>query len=159
MDSLSSLLTYCYRILAKKDYSLSEITRKMNLKGYDESIVQQALIQLQELGYINDERLARNIYDSFVSNRGTIWIKQKLMQRGVPNEIITTLLSADENEQSNSGLIKKLLQKFSRQDITDPSDQKMKQKIVRFIIARGYSNAFGLYQEIQEQLRNDTTGS
>ena len=132
------------RILSYGDNSRRELTQKLRTKGHKPEYIDGALDKLQEYGYINDTRYARNLTDSLIARKhmSRNGIKNELIKKGIEREIIESVL--DDTEFDDAQAIKALLSgKFSR----NLSDEKGIRKTVAALQRLGYG-----WQDIKSAL-------
>jgi SOS response regulatory protein OraA/RecX len=129
---------YFYAILAKRDYTTGQLADKGLKKGFPGSEVKQVIRELVSEGLVDDLRLARNIVDHYRTQKGVVWIGQKLKHLKVPNDIIHDVL-AKVAIQPDANLKRKVEIKYK---ITDWSqiDPKIKQKILNYLVRQGFPN-------------------
>ncbi|AGC69193.1 regulatory protein RecX [Thermoclostridium stercorarium subsp. stercorarium DSM 8532] len=126
------------RMLAVREKTEYEIRTKLIRLGFDETVVENAVLELKSMGYINDRIFA----SKYISDRLKLKPKSKkalayeLERKGVEPGIIEEVLSEFEVDES---LIAYRLakRKFGKYDITDPEIQM---KIKFFLAHKGFSN-------------------
>lgn len=135
---------YVLYLLAKREYSESELRRKLALKEYSESEIEQVIAKAQANGWQSDERFAA----SYVRYRaeqgyGPRRLSQELKQKGVPDWIISQAL--DEAEIDWFALAEKTFEHKR------PSfwDIKAKQKMWRYMTSHGFYHDH--FSELLEQ--------
>jgi len=84
-------------LLARREHSARELTRKLCDKGYDAAAVRDCIEQLQRERLQSDERYA----ESYASSRadkgyGPLRIRAELLERGVAEELIEQQLASLE---------------------------------------------------------------
>jgi len=135
---LERLQNYWYGLLARRDYSESELRKKGEEKGYEPEIVSQGIVLFSEQNLINDARLAANIVEFYGTQRGPVWLRTKLIKRGLSREIIGDAL---ENfvPVVDAVFLHNLLRKYQ---ITarDQVDFALRSKLYRAVAAKGYTN-------------------
>ncbi len=78
------------RILDFGDCSRSEMQRKLKKKGFSGEGIDTVLRSLTESGLLDDGRYAENyIRSALDKGKGTVWIRNKLREKGVSSSIIT----------------------------------------------------------------------
>jgi regulatory protein len=85
------------RLLARREHSYSELTRKLDRRGWPAELVERVLSDLAERGLQSDQRYA----DSFARNRagkayGPLRIRAELAERGIDRALIDQTLRALE---------------------------------------------------------------
>lgn len=140
MDKMQKLRARAFRLLAKRDYSATELAQKLQTpaKSSQETVatptqVAKLIEQLRAENYINDARLAQNFSSQNASRHGARRIAQKLQQRGIAAEHIRAALQdlPDEFERACEVWRKK----FN----APPQDAKNFAKQSRFLATRGFS--------------------
>jgi len=99
---------------------------------------------------VNDRRLAENLLEYYKSNKGVVWLRQKMRQRQIPTEIIEQVLQNYSGQPDISNLKQLLAKKYqiSSWQNSNQIDLKTKRKIVNFLSNRGYPNPYNLLQQI-----------
>lgn len=103
-------------------------------KGYSFNTVNEAIEKLKEYGYLNDEYYAKTFAEISSKNKGKLYVKQQLLQKGVSGEIVDDLMLVlgDDNDAC-----KKIAEKWLKNK-TLPLDKKDKEKLYRFLLSRGF---------------------
>ncbi len=103
-------------------------------KGFDEKTIKKCVAKLHEYGFIDDEKFAKNYFETLSSRNGKRAIANKLKQKGVSSEIIDNLLSGvEEDDEIEKATI--LAEKFAK---NRQKDLKNKQKCLAHLIYKGY---------------------
>lgn len=103
-------------------------------KAFDEKSIETTIGKLKEYELIDDEKFAKNYFDSLSASKGKRVIFNKLKQKGISKEILDSLLeSVDENSQVE--LATKQAEKFLKNREISP---KSKQKCLAHLIYKGY---------------------
>lgn len=126
-------------LLTKRAYCFSQLRDKLEMGGYPDRIVQQALDYVASFGYVDDGRYARDYIESCMEKRSKRRIFTDLLTRGVSQEIITDAWedvagegSGElEKEQISRWLLKK---NFSAKE----AGPKEKQKMMAFLYRKGF---------------------
>lgn len=94
--------------------------------------VDEIVARLKELGYINDERYAKNFTETKQIKYGKKSIRQRLVQKGVDRQLVDAAVSeiADQTE-----LARTLAERYMH---NKQSDQKTLQKLYRFLLSKGF---------------------
>lgn len=107
------LWSYAIWLLSRKDYTAFEITNKMKKHQPDVSIIEKVITKLKDVNYINDERRATSIANSFLKKEAPAKLKQRLSMKGVSKETIQTVIEETSTpEQELETAIKLLNRKF-----------------------------------------------
>ena len=144
------LYAYYLGLLKARDYSENELKIKAKTKGYSNSAIAVVLNWLKQQNLVNDHRLAENLLEYYKSNKGVVWLQQKMRQRQIPTEIIEQVLQNYSGQPDISNLKQLLAKKYqiSSWQNSNQIDPKTKRKIVNFLSKRGYPNPYNLLQQI-----------
>ena len=146
----SYIRNYFLSLLAKRDYSESELTRKAKLKGIETSIYESVLQNFKDKKWIDDQRFAQNLFQNYKGQKGKSWICQKLTQKGIAKSIVESLFENQLRIEPDPN-VKTLLER--KHKITDWQniDIKVKNKVIYFLSSRGFSNAFEILKQWQSE--------
>jgi regulatory protein len=130
------------RILANRDHSKYELKQKLRQRGFTRKVIDTVMLECERFNYINDRRTAQ-VYISQLKRKcfGKRYIQMALKKKRLSGTEIENILQenypdADELDKAGKLLAKKM-EAFERE-----SDQKKKrEKIYRFLYARGFSTA------------------
>ncbi|MCR4690946.1 MAG: recombination regulator RecX [Lachnospiraceae bacterium] len=126
-------------LLTKRPYSEAELRRKLSLNDYPEYLIDNALSYVKSFGYINDHTYASDYIASVSGRYPRNVIRQKLIQKGIPADIIESCLSEGEEElqEMEEDLIVSLIEKKARNlDLSDPAQLA---KLYRYLAGKGFS--------------------
>jgi len=123
------------RLLSRREHSAYEIRDKLLKRDFDDSEIEQAIIELQQGGWLSDERYA----EAYIRMRqqkgfGPIRISIELNERGVAESIIDTYLHQQDDSWLHT-LQQQYLKKYKNKAVGDYSD---KAKRIRFLQYRGF---------------------
>ena len=124
------------RLLSRREHSAFEIHDKLLKRDFDEAEITQAISELQQGGWLSDERFA----EAYIRMRqlkgfGPIRIAMELNERGVTESIVETYLHT-EDEIWRQTLEQQYLKKFNNKAIENYND---KAKRIRFLQYRGFA--------------------
>ena len=124
------------RLLSRREHSAFEIRAKLAKREFDNSEIEQTIVELIQGGWLSDERFA----EAYIRMRqlkgfGPIRISIELNERGVKESIVETYLHAGETSWSQT-LVEQYKKKYKNKAIEDYSD---KAKRIRFLQYRGFS--------------------
>ena len=123
----------CYsaalKMLMRREYSQLELLKKLQLKGFDDAIINSSILLLTEQNYQNDERFSEAfILMRYNQGKGPLKIAFELKRRGIKKFNLTAF--------NWSKLAKEVrIKKFGHGTSLDFKDQA-KQK--RFLQSRGF---------------------
>lgn len=139
-DRNQRALNSALRILTGRDHSRYELVQKLRQRGFMPEAVEHAVSECERLDYVNDERTSRVYIGQLIRKGfGAKRIRLALKRKGLHGQPVRTVLSemiSDIDEVEIAGRIfEKNINRFEREN--DP--QKKKNKIYRFLHARGFS--------------------
>jgi regulatory protein len=121
--------------LARREYGLQELTKKLADKGYKRTIVEDELARLGDEGLQSDTRFAEAFVQSRINQgKGPVRIRADLGQRGIRDGVIEGALEAaacDWFELAGNERLKKF-------GSAAPADFKEKARQMRFLQYRGF---------------------
>jgi len=123
------------RLLSRREHSAFEIRDKLQKRDFDESEIAQAIVELQQGGWLSDERFA----EAYIRMRqlkgfGPIRIAMELGERGVDECIVDEYLQTDDDAWQQI-LEQQYRKKYKNKAIEDYND---KAKRIRFLQYRGF---------------------
>ncbi len=93
------------RILDYGDNTEQELFDKLSRKGFDAPLIRSVLDGFQEAGLIDDKRYGENyIQSALESGKGPAWIRDRLLRKGVPAEVILDLLESSASRYNENTL-------------------------------------------------------
>lgn len=125
----------CYDLLSRRDHSVKELKTKL-LRTVDEKNADKAIEKMLELGYLDDEKYARNLvkYLAQTRNMSKNHIKQEMFKRGIPNEIINSVME-DYVFDNVSCVVDLILTKY-RNKLNNEDGNK---KVIASLMRKGFS--------------------
>ncbi len=128
------------RILTGRDHSRYELVQKLKQRGFSPDIIEKVVLECQRLDYVDDNRTSRvYIRQLMRKGYGAKRIRLELKRKGLserPDQGVISQMISDIDELEVAGRIfKKNIKRFERE--IDP--RKRKNKIYRFLLARGFS--------------------
>ncbi len=147
---------YLLRLLSRRIYSRYEILRKLNNKGYPESIISNLVFWLEDNNHINDELFAKMWAQFRLQNKpiGRYRLNQELRLKGIKQDIIQKVIDKTYNEMDELALARNLIkEKVASSEIKNIRiDPK---KIYNFLLKRGFS--IEISRNIYHELKNKDT--
>jgi len=128
------LYSYAIWLLGRRDYTSFELTQKMKNYQPDEKIIQETVDKLVSHGYVNDERRAANIVNSYIKKESAYKIKRRLADKGISKDIIEEVIQENVEEGTEIEMASNMLIKKFK--VYDP---EKKQKYCSYLVGRGYS--------------------
>lgn len=148
-----------YRLLSVRDRSVHELRGRLLDKGFSESIVDDTIGRLTEVGLLDDATFARNWvqHRAKYNAKGKRLLHQELRHKGISDEIISTCLeelSTELQKEAATSLVDKRARRISAESIaTREGYQKAKQRLYNMLLRRGFNYDLAL-QLADEALKN-----
>jgi len=122
------------RMLARRDYSRSELTQKLAHKGIPHEDIEQALDALAAAGYLSDARYANAVVAQRSGRYGKRAIAYALREKGIsaPDAQVAMAPLAETDELADATALWQ--QRFG----AAPANPREKARQVRFLQSRGY---------------------
>lgn len=94
---------YVLRILSRHHYTVSEIRKKLFQRVVSLEASEKIIARLIEHRLLDDQSYARNLLDYYQKqNYGPLFVKEKLKEKGIEEDIIDTVLHQDDTNQIES---------------------------------------------------------
>lgn len=103
-------------------------------KSFDGKVIEKTVEKLRDYGFIDDEKFAKNYFETLNASKGKRAIANKLKEKGISSEIIENLLE-NVDEDSQIEMATALAKKFVK---NRQIDTKLKQKCLAHLIYKGY---------------------
>lgn len=136
---MSQILAVAIKLIASRTCSERDLRRRLEKEFVElpdlDRRIDESIARLRELHLINDNRLAENIAQRY-SHKGNRFIAQTLRQKGIADEVITSVLGGLDDEYSRA--LDEARRKGSRK--TEKSSEEVKSSLVRFLSGRGFSH-------------------
>lgn len=124
-------------LLAMREHSLKELHTKLTRKFGPNNAITGELERLRDEGLQSDTRFAQAFFNMRKNQgKGKMLIAMELKERGVAGELISDLVTLDQDEWNQLALAAKQ-KKFGPQIA---QDIKTKTKQMRFLSARGFNS-------------------
>ena len=144
------------RILANRDHSIAELTRKLEDRSFSSAAIHLAISDLKQANYIDDRRYACDYADQRINKGyGPLSVRSKLLERGVDTALIDKALT--DQTVVWSDLAKSVIRRHFDEEQTLSADQKDEARIARFLRGRGFSGGDSL--KALQSLRKELAGS
>lgn len=147
----------CIDLLSRREHSQVELRRKMQHSGVDDQLIEVVLTRLQTDNYQSDERFAEVFTRSRVARKyGAKKITYELKQKGIENHLVNQeIIKYNDDFLENAQQL--IRRKAPRGDISAIfSDIKLKDKITRSLVSKGYDfDVIRLAFEILQEENHD----
>jgi regulatory protein len=131
--------------LAVRPRSAEETRRRLRLHGYPPALVDEVIVRLVEMRYLDDEEFARAWVESRdrARPRGENALRRELALKGVPRDVIAVVLagrgdSADKAMDPDSGAATRLLERRRAQLEREPDPRRRRQKAYALLARNGF---------------------
>ncbi len=134
---LNHAMDYAVALLARRDYSSAELTRKLEERGYEEHPVEVVVGDLVSFGKVNDKRYGQNVV-AYRARRGhgPARIRQELKRSGLSKSAIDEAVKS-EDAPDFAALARSVRARKFGPEI--PKDRKERARQARFLQYRGFS--------------------
>ena len=105
-EQREALLAYAFRALGARAVTASELRAKLERRSDDPELIEDVLKRVQDLGYQNDEEVARA--ENRRSGVGSLRVRQTLKRRGVGAELIEETLQERDPQQEHDDAVRLL---------------------------------------------------
>ncbi len=131
---------YAYRLLAVRPVSEKEFRSKLRGKGFGSAEVEAVAARFKELGYLNDESLAKQLARALAVNRlwGDYRIARTLKEKGIPEDFIGGALALAREEITERAAVIQLLGKKGRGGKIHLEDNKEKRRYIQSLMGKGF---------------------
>ncbi len=128
-------------LLARRQQTTAELRRKLHQRGYGKEDIEQVIVRLGELRYLDDERTA-SAWAAELAGRGGIGRRralEKMIKRGIPVETARRELMAvwdDELERSRALAVARKWVQVRHPDLSDIVERR---RLARSLAGKGFS--------------------
>lgn len=129
-----------WRYLARRMHSSKELSDKLVTKGYKREDIEDIIIELINNDYLNDDSFARQIITDEINlkKNGPIFIKNKLLKKGLEITLISSLI----NELYKEQIQYQNCQYFANKKfitLNNINDHSKRVKLGNFLMQKGFS--------------------
>lgn len=137
-ERLQHALKLAYRHLAKRDRTVAEVQKHLEKREVDPASVREALAELVELEYLNDERYAQRYVEDRrrLDGWGPVRITQGLRRTGIAAAVAEHALTEDPYATDEVGGATEVLS--HRLAGRPPDGDRGRQKALRMLATKGY---------------------
>jgi regulatory protein len=131
---------YALKLLGYRSRSEKELRERLGRKGFQEAIIDRALLRLKEAGFIDDTALAADLKRHAFDRKllGYEGAKSFMLKRGLSRSTVESAVSYDEEAEVEKAV--KFLDKKMSSMGNYPAKER-KKKLWNFLARRGYSSA------------------
>jgi regulatory protein len=124
----ASAIELAYRYLGKRERTVAEVRARLQRAELPTGEIEEALAELQQLGYVDDARYARMLVQDkrALEGWGRLRIVRTLRQHGVAEQVIEAALAAEDGERGDDEVERALevLERRFPAGLLDPSDRR-----------------------------------
>jgi len=126
------------RLLARRDYPSKLLRNRLGEAGFDPSAVDEAVTDLEDARYVNDERYVESAVAGRASRgQGPVRIGLELVRQGCPKDLVENAVRRDDPEWTQRAIALRQ-RRFGRDAITEAKERARQ---VRFLLQRGFTSA------------------
>jgi SOS response regulatory protein OraA/RecX len=138
---MRSIKEYSIYLLAKRDYGVKELERKLLLKGYELDEIKELLEYYLSISYLDDKKLIeRLILYQISNNKSKKQIEVYLVNKGFDKNDVRNHLNTIEFEDLEIDMLEKHIKRYLKASKPIP-----KEKIMSRLLNKGFS-----YQSIKK---------
>jgi regulatory protein len=132
----------CLRLLTVRARTRAELEGQLTKRGYPDDVSNRVLDRLAQVGLIDDADFAEQWVQSRRANagKGKRALAAELRNKGVDNEVITTVL-ADIDAAAERRRAEQLVRDKLRREKFVDDDTKVARRLVGMLARRGYSQS------------------
>lgn len=128
----------CLSYLDKGLKSRWEVSQELLKNNIREEIVNETLSKIEGFGYIDDQVLTKAFIKSKIRTKGKLKVKKDLLDKGIDSEIIEDSFTDEVREEEYNSLLEACEKKFNSLKNREKDKGKLREKIMRFLLSRGY---------------------
>ena len=129
----SDLRERALRLLARREHSRAELSRKLESTGFVQQDIAPLLDEFETKNWLSDRRFAESYVADHRARAGSVKLAYDLRQRGVSDAIIEVVLS--ENRDSE---LERAREVWKKKFGSSPTDRAEKVRQMRFLQSRGF---------------------
>lgn len=125
----------CADFLSRRDHSVKELREKL-LRTVDEASADKAIERFEELGYLDDEKFAKNYAEHLFNNKNYSdnHVKQELYKKGISRDIVAQIL-----EDSEIDSVENIITIINKKYYSKLNAENGKEKVVAALMRKGFS--------------------
>jgi len=141
--------------LEKRDRTEAEVRERLAKSGFSEDAVNEAVLKLKELGFIDDADYAARYLEALVAKgRGRLRISTEMRRKGLADFLIKNTLEDGYSAESERAAAQTVAEKTIGElpiGLLAENPRKAYEKINRRLVGRGFS--YAIIGEVMEKLR------
>lgn len=134
--ALDQALVLAFRHLSRRERTCQEMRGHLERRGVEPGVIDAALHELSEQGYLDDARFARLFAEDKrgLEQWGAERIRRDLLRRGVAGELIAAALE----EGSAEAELERAVALLQRRLPQPPCDRRSRERALGLLLRRGY---------------------
>jgi regulatory protein len=148
-DERAKVMNRAFLYLARRNHAEKELRYKLLKKFPRGALIEKTIERLKELGYINDEKFARDWIEYRLNGkpRGRILIRRELLAKGVNVELVEKILDLVYNRDRER---KELVRLLDLRKNRYAKDKKQRNKLISYLLRRGF-----LWEDIKDKMESE----
>lgn len=147
----ASLRDRALSLLARREHSRFELTRKLEVAGFSQEEIQPVLDELKTRNWLSDKRFAESYVSDHKSKYGSVKLAYDLRQRGIDDSIIDACLATFlDNELAQAKNV------WQKKFGNSPNSLSEKAKQTRYLQSRGFAPE--TIRTVMRNLEDDISG-
>ncbi|NLY92164.1 MAG: regulatory protein RecX [Firmicutes bacterium] len=134
-----SALSYALTLLGRRDYSVWELIRKLEGKGYQREEIDAAVTRLREWNYLDDERYLRRQIEKYrVDKKSRAYIRHRLRLAGLEPHLVEEGLNRFYPPAEEAEVVRFWWDKYFTSEIRSAQEKREVIKWARRLSAAGF---------------------
>ena len=138
---MADAFTVALTLLSARELSETQLRARLTRRQHDSADIDRAIARLKEDRTLDDRRVARALarMESTIRHRGRTRVIQKIRQAGIASSIAEEAVKEVFEEVDENDLLTKALDRRLRGKLPRDLDERARAKIVRGLMAQGFS--------------------
>ncbi len=136
----SDCMQRCGSLLSGRDYTEARLREKLEDDDYPADIIDRAVEELREAGYLNEERYAAYYLQVHAGDRSRARIRRDLRERGVPADVIERVMGQEDAEEALAQEAAQIRHLLDRKDWQRAGSFREEMKLRDRLFRKGYSS-------------------
>ena len=130
-----------YNFLSYRARSKKEMKDRLKREGCDKDSINEIIYDLERWGYLDDYDAAYQWAFSWAKKRGwgSLRIAHTLKQRGIPSEIVASVLKKTQEEFTEEEIARSAMEKKFKRFSFSGASEKEKRKVIEYLKRKGFS--------------------
>jgi regulatory protein len=146
-DLYAKLLAKALGFVSRRPHSRGELAEKLARKDASPEIIEDVLLRLEELQYVDDRAFARQWIAERGTKRGPSLLKQELYRKKISDEIIKEVISEQQEVHDERESAYELAVARWPRLVDKPNAER---KLTDFLVRRGYS--YDVVKDVRERI-------